>query len=1203
MSIRNVSLAVCLPMAASAIFAQATSGARYVVEITPNSAGTRFQGFSADANSQNPVFDSIADPTPLAGVTQMIAKPDGSKFYVLSSAGIQSIDPAFSSTSFKPINGVTGTLNAMAISPNGKYLYVSSSSGLFILDTSTDSVLSNTVPITGNSVAGVVFSADSQNAYLLTNAALGSAIHQVNTSTRAQVGQPLTLPYGCDVNAAGQPLCAITMSPLQTIHVTNGGYIYEINPSTLSVTNTITTNVSTLGPLRYTPDGSFAYAVNLTPSIGGRAMVQVNLSAHTFAELNYANSGVTPPTFSDVFPASASQIFAVTTSDAGQSSPTTLYDVAPSPFAAAPSTSLAALGPAVLGNVLSATLSNEQAGARYLYLLVANGNQTNLDKVDLASGTIVLTTLAIIGNGVLEFVNVPPQTGAANFVQFNNNQTVTANATSAPMGVVVVNSAGIPVYNVQVSYTVDPSTGVTINGGNQTTNKDGYASATATMPATSGTYTVTVTAGSATATFTLTVPGAGTPSGGGSSQVTIVGGNGLLLQGLQDRSPIYDPLTIKVVDTSGNPLSGVPVTFAALSGPGGTIDNPSTTTDQNGLASTDFLPSIPQQGLPFQAIDINASTPYGSVDFVETTFQTQFNPSGPSTGAPQISIVQPTENQGFVITAGEGDVVPNAIVASIFSSLTPTQPIPNVGIRLAQGNDITQLAPATCQGSTLSDQNGLAHCNLVVSCKAGVNTLIPILIDVGDQRNFSYTINVVKGSTQTLTIAGGNNQTGNVGQPLGQVLLATVTDNCGAPVPGAQVTWKVTGGSATLANTISTSDAGGHVSTKVVLGSIPGAITVTATVGTSTVTFTATNNVTVGGITLLSGGGQTALEGAGFAQPLVFAVKDINGNPVPGVQVNFSVVGGTAALGAASATTNASGQASVTVTAGATPGTVTIQASYSTFAATASLTVQPPGPVLTSASFTNSASGKTGLVACGIATATGSGLASGVSGTLLGNPLNPLGGPLPYTLSGLSLSVNGIPAPIYWISNSNGAQQVTFQTPCETAVGSATVAVTTGAGTVSSATTIVTGVQVFAAQPGIFTYLGPNSTLFGAIIRPDGSYVSPSNFAQRGETDYLVATGLGLPAPMPKTGSTGNGQTLPVNQVLVGVGGNGLPVVSVQYVPGAIGVYYVGFQLSNPNLKPGPNQPLALWVCTAGCGTSNPQYAMDNQGALFPGVQ
>ena len=934
-------------------------------------------------------------------------------------------------------------------------------------------------------------------------------------------------------------------------------------------------------------------------------MVQVNLSNHSFAELNYANSGVNAPTFTDVFPVSASRVLAVTSAAAGQASPTTLYDIATSPLAAAPSTSLPALPSLILSNVLSATLSNEQPSPRYLYLLVANGNQTNLDKVDLSSGTIVLQILAIINNGVLQFVNVPPQTGGASFIQFNNNQTVNAGGTSAPLGVVLVNSSGIPVYNVPVSYTAAASSGVTINGGNPTTNKDGYASATATLPTTSGTYTITATAGSASATFTLTVGGGSGP--GGSSQVKIISGNGLLQYTNGKCDYLSDPncfLTVQVVDTNGNPLQNVTVNFSASgSGQGGSIGATSVNTDANGLASTTFSPAAQLFGPTFVNTDVNASTPVGSIDFQEITYQQAISNSGQYVGAAQINYVKPTDLSP--IPVGEGDVVTDAIVAEVFTGTSPVGPIPNVGIRIADPFNTFQNSPvASCQSGPLSDTSGMIHCNLVISCSAAGIGLVGIQPVIGEQTILTpLTLAIGPGASRTISKSSGDNQSGNVGQSLGSVLVATVTDNCGSPVSGAQVTWKVASGSATLANTISTSDSAGHVSTKVVLGQIPGAVTVTATIGTTTVTFTATNNVVVKSLTLVSGGGQTAVQGAGFAQPLFFAVTDTNGNPVQGIQVNFSVSSGSAALGAASATTNTAGQASVSVTAGATPGAVTIQASYNTFTATASLTVQAPGPVLTSASFTNTASGKVGLAPCGIATVTGPGLATGVSGTVLGNPLNPLGGPLPYTLSGLSLSINLLPAPIYWISNSNGVQQVTFQTPCETLLGAETVQVTTGTGTASQATTTVSGVQVSAAQPGIFTSTGPNGTLLGTVIRPDGSYVSPSNFAQRGETDYLVATGLGLPTPMPKTGSTGNGQTIPLNQVLVGVNNNGMPVISVQYVPGAIGVYYIGFQLSSSALQPGPNQSLQLWVCTANCGTSNATYATDGQTAVIAGVQ
>ncbi|MBV8845463.1 MAG: hypothetical protein JO307_21865, partial [Bryobacterales bacterium] len=165
MSNRSVSVAACLFMASVAAFGVCTPAttARFVLEFPqPNSSGSRFQGFDADNNCQLAVIDATG-PT---NVSQMVAKPDGTKFYVRGSSGIQSVDPAFASTSFHPVNGITGTPTAMAMSPDGKYLYVGAT-GLFILDTATDSVLSNGVSITGT-IAGFAFSADSNFAYILT---------------------------------------------------------------------------------------------------------------------------------------------------------------------------------------------------------------------------------------------------------------------------------------------------------------------------------------------------------------------------------------------------------------------------------------------------------------------------------------------------------------------------------------------------------------------------------------------------------------------------------------------------------------------------------------------------------------------------------------------------------------------------------------------------------------------------------------------------------------------------------------------------------------------------------------------------------------------------------------------------------------------------------------------------------------------------
>src|SRR5215471_2034286 len=480
---RTVSVVVCLCAMALAAFGACTpaSTSRFVLQFPQlSSLSTYFQGFAADDACQGPVINVTTAP---AGATQLIAKPDGSKFYIFGTSGVQSIDPSF--TTFRQLNGVVGTPISMAISPDGRYLYVGAT-GLYIFDTATDTLLTNGVPIGSSIVVGTVFSADSKYAYVLTDSVLGSAVSQVNTSTRTRVGAPLNLPFGCGADTAGRSYCSITMSPLQLAYVTNGGYIYEIDPVAMTVTpnGQISTNISQLGPLRFTADGSVAFAVNRTPAQGGRVMLKFTSSSHSFTEWYPFNSGFLPPVFLDIFPASPTRVFAVSGPD------TTLWDVTSSPFGAVQSTSIPGLGVGVT-NTLSATLSSEQPAARYLYLLVANGNQTNLNKVDLTTNSLVLTSFATLGSGMLQFLPVPPQTGAAAFLQFNNNQTVKGGATTAPLAAVVTNNAGWPLYNIPVTFSADPASGITINGANQTTNKDGYVQATATMPATPGTYAIT----------------------------------------------------------------------------------------------------------------------------------------------------------------------------------------------------------------------------------------------------------------------------------------------------------------------------------------------------------------------------------------------------------------------------------------------------------------------------------------------------------------------------------------------------------------------------------------------------------------------------------------------------------------------------------------------------------------------------------------
>jgi len=463
---------------------------------------------------------------------------------------------------------------------------------------------------------------------------------------------------------------------------------------------------------------------------------------------------------------------------------------------------------------------------------------------------------------------------------------------------------------------------------------------------------------------------------------------------------------------------------------------------------------------------------------------------------------------------------------------------------------------------------------VVATCGAAPGSY-SVVYAIGDTADFAGTVVITKGSAQNLVIVSGNNQTGPAGGTLPTALVATVTDACGNPVAGAQVTWTVTQGSATLSKVVGTSGTGGQVLAYVTFGSAAGTVQVTATYGTSSVvTFSLTSQAVAGSMTILNGNNQTTTVGTPFPQSLTVQLKDGSGNPIVGVSVSFAVTAGNAIATPTSAPTDSLGRASTVVNASTNPGSITVVASYSSVSASFTLTAVPQGPVVTAANFVNAASFQTGLVPCGLATATGSGLAPNITGTISGASFL---APPPLTLDGLSLSVNGTPAPIYQLSNTNGKQQVTFQTPCEATPGTnATVVIT-----LNGATTTVPGVTILQAQPGVFYSLGANGTAYGAVIDSNGKYVTATNPAVRGNNYYLVATGLGQVTPATATDSLGvNGQNVN-SSVIVGVSNLGVPVLAAYYEPAAVGIYIVEFTipLTNPA---GTDQPLALAVIVNG---------------------
>ncbi|HEV7365582.1 MAG TPA: PKD domain-containing protein [Gemmatimonadales bacterium] len=192
------------------------------------------------------------------------------------------------------------------------------------------------------------------------------------------------------------------------------------------------------------------------------------------------------------------------------------------------------------------------------------------------------------------------------------------------------------------------------------------------------------------------------------------------------------------------------------------------------------------------------------------------------------------------------------------------------------------------------------------------------------------------GVANHIKIAAGNNQSGRVGEPLTDPLVAEVTDSRGRPVEGVSVAFAFTSGApgAEITPSTATTDAKGEAPAQVVLGTTIGPQTGEASIvtdgGGGTAPSTSFTLMAVprdaNGIAVASGDDQSGKAGSKLRQPLVVQVTDAFGNPISGVPIDWSSGGG-GSVSDASNTTDENGLASVERTLGPAAGKQTTQAS------------------------------------------------------------------------------------------------------------------------------------------------------------------------------------------------------------------------------------------------------------------------------------
>jgi uncharacterized protein (TIGR03437 family) len=256
-----------------------------------------------------------------------------------------------------------------------------------------------------------------------------------------------------------------------------------------------------------------------------------------------------------------------------------------------------------------------------------------------------------------------------------------------------------------------------------------------------------------------------------------------------------------------------------------------------------------------------------------------------------------------------------------------------------------------------------------------------------------------------------------------------------------------------------------------------------------------------------------AFSGAGFTSAMTdanFSVYGAGITVVPGsFQVDSAVLLGLPVVRVTLTVPTQSGPALASIF---------VNSGGSSVSLTGELLIVPPTPSFTAPGVVSAASNIVGngsvspgeyvsLYGTGVAPSSGPFLGIGYTNT------GYIMGFLPQNLGGISVTFDGIPAPVFFTGTVNGTGQINLQVPFEAAGKSSTKVVTSFFGSASPTITL----PVVPVHPALFTY--PTATSAYAANSADFSTILSTNPAARGSTIVVVGTGMGLPAYSIQTGA------------------------------------------------------------------------------------
>jgi adhesin/invasin len=504
------------------------------------------------------------------------------------------------------------------------------------------------------------------------------------------------------------------------------------------------------------------------------------------------------------------------------------------------------------------TTQNGDASTRWVL-----GRTVGVQTLNATVGTLSPVTIS---------ANVTAGAPASVAVVAGNQQTGAVGAALPVRPSVVVRDAGNnPVQGVQVDFSV-ASGGGSVAAGTILTDASGVATSPVwTLGPTAGQQTLRafVASGGVTGNpviFTATAT-AGAPSqiqANGNTQ-TQTGTVGTALAAANLPSVI-------VRDASGNPVSGVAVTFAVTSG-GGTGTGLTATTNAQGVATLGGFTLGNTAGT--NTITATAAGVSGQpVTFVITG----------TAGAAATATVAGGNNQE-VRAGGTLQVGPSVRVVDRFGN-----PVSGVQVNFV----VTGGGASVLGASQTTNAQGVATVGgVTLGATPGTATIEARI--AGVTAPVVFTAIGLAGPPAAITLVSGDSLTVQAFQRAAQPFVVQVRDADGFAVRNAAVTFAIaSGGGGTLSATTVNTDSLGQARVFYTGTGVIGTTSVTATVANLTpVTFTVTTTPnTPASVTATTPTTVTATAGTTVAFSPTVQLRDAAGAPVPGVQVLFNVIGG-----------------------------------------------------------------------------------------------------------------------------------------------------------------------------------------------------------------------------------------------------------------------------------------------------------------------